>query len=83
MTDSLVQWRAVIGIFNYRSSVIFKSCRCNMTSNFISAFVNLLFYYHYQESAYIVLLQYHGDIELNPGLKKTKEKFSLSLPSES
>ena len=54
-----------------------------MTSNFISAFRNLLFYYHYQESAYIVLLQYHGDIELNPGLKKTKEKFSLSLLLES
>ena len=78
MTVSLVQWHAVIGIFNCRSSVIFKSCRYNVTSNFISAFGNLLFYYHYQESAYIALLQYHGDIELNPGLKKLK-KNSVSV----
>ena len=49
-----------------------------MTSNFISAFENLLSYYHYQENAYIVILQYHGDIELNPGLKKLK-KNSVSV----
>ena len=87
MTVSLVQWRAVIGIFNCRSSVMSRSSRCNLTSNFISAFENLLLFYHYQESSNIflimllyvlVLLQCHGDIELNPGPKKLK-KNSLSV----
>ena len=91
MMVSLVLWCAVIGIFNCRSSVMSKSCWCNLTSNFISTFENLLLFYHYQESTYIflitllnilVLLQCHGDIELNPGQKKTKEKFTLSLPLE-
>ena len=61
-----------------------KSCRCNLTSNSISAFESLLFY---QESTYIflilflcilVLLQCHMNIELNPGPKKLK-KNSLSV----
>ena len=56
-----------------------KSYSCNLTSSFISAFENLLPFYQNQESAYIflitllykfVLLQCHGDIKLNPGLKK-------------
>ena len=78
MTVSLVQWRAVTGIFNFHSSVMSKSSMCNLTSNFISAFENLFLFYHYQESAYIffitllyqlVLLQYHGYTELKPGPK--------------
>ena len=77
----------MIGIFNCLSSVISKSCWYNLTSNFISAFENLLLFYHYQENSYIflitllyilVLLQCHGDIELNPGRKKVK-KNSLSV----
>ena len=79
MALSLVQWHAVIGIFNCHSSVMPKSCSGNLTSKFISAFENLLPFYQYQESAYIilktllyifVLLQCHGDIKLNPGPKK-------------
>ena len=53
MTVSLVQWGAGIGIFNCHSSLMPKSCRCNLTSNFISAFENLLLFYHCQEIAYI------------------------------
>ena len=92
MTVSLVQWRAVIGIFNCRISVMSKSCRCKLTSNFISTFEILLLFDRYREIAYIfllrflyilVLLQCHGNTELNPGPKKTKEKFTLSLPLES
>ena len=87
MVVSKVQWCAVTGIFNYRSSVMSKSCRCNLTSNFISAFENLLLFSHYQESSYIflitllyilVIVQCHGDAELNPCPKRLK-KNSLSV----
>ena len=90
MTVSLAQWRAVIDIFNCCSSVMSKSCKRNLTSNFISE--NLLLFYHYQESVYInlimllyilVLLQCHGDTQLNSDPKKTKGKFTLNLPLES
>ena len=77
MTVSLVQWRVVLGIFDCCSSVMLKSYRCNMTSNFIFALENLFPFHHYQKSAYIllitflyklVLLKCRSDTELNPGL---------------
>ena len=86
MTVSLIQWRAVIGIFNYRSSVMSNQVN-NLTKNFISMFEMLLFCWHYFESAFIYLLislylftflPRHGDIELNPGPRKEK-KNSLSV----
>ena len=78
MTVSLVQWRAVIGVFNCRILVMSKNCENYLVNKFISLIESLLLLYHYFESAYIflftllylfVLLQCHGDIELNPGPK--------------
>ena len=78
MTVSLVQWRAVIGVFNCRILVMSKNCDNYLVNEFISLIESLLLLYHYFESAYIflftllylfVLLQCHGDIELNPGPK--------------
>ena len=80
MTVNLVQWHAVISSFNCRSSAM--SCHvCNLTKNFASMFEVLLLCWHYFESAFIflltlvymfIILQYHGDIELNPGPRKLK-----------
>ena len=84
MTVSLVQWRAVIGIFNSRISGIFINKRCNIIINLISMFETLLLFYHYVKGVYITLLYIfalllcHGDIEINPGPKKFK-KNSLSV----
>ena len=87
MTVNLVQWRAVIGIFNFRISGIFKNKRCNIIINLISMFETLLLFFHYVEGVYITiitllfifaLLLCHGDIEINPGPKKLK-KNSLSV----
>ena len=86
MTVSLIQWRAVVGIFNCRSSVMSNQVN-NLTKNFISMFEMLLFCWHYFESAFIYLLTLlylftflsrHGDIELNPGPRKEK-KNSVSV----
>ena len=86
MTVSLIQWRAVIGIFNCRSLVISNQVS-NLTKNFISMFEMLLFCWHCFQSASIYLLRLlylftilsrHGDIELNPGPRKEK-KNSLSV----
>ena len=86
MTVNLVQWRAVIGIFNFRISGIFINKRCNIIINLISMFETLLLFYHYVEGVYITiitllflfaLLLWHGDIEINLGAKKLK-KNSLS-----
>ena len=86
MSVSLIQWRAVIGIFNCRSSVMSNQVN-NLTKNFISMFEMLLFCWHYFESAFIYLLillylftflSRHGDTELNPGPRKEK-KNSLSV----
>ena len=83
MTVDLVQWRAVIGIFNSRISAIF----INKIINLISMFETLLLFYHYTEGVYItiitllfifVLLLCHGNTEINPGPKKLK-KNSLSV----
>ena len=83
MTFSLVQWRAVIGIFNCQKTAI--SCRiCNSTKQFVSIFEVLLCSWYYFESAFIFLLsllyvfiflQCHGDIELNPGPRKQKPNY--------
>ena len=83
MTVSLVQWRAVIGVFNCRILVMSKNCENYLVNKFISLIESLLLLYHYFESAYIflftllylfVVLQCHGDIELNPGPKNLKNK---------
>ena len=83
MTVSLVQWRAAIGIFNYRILVMSKKCENYLVNNFISLTETLLLFHHYFESAYIflftllylfVLLQCRGHIELNPGPKTLKNK---------
>ena len=80
MTVNLVQWRAVIGIFNCRSSAM--SCHvCNLTKNFVSMFKVLLLCWHYFESAFIflltlvymfIILQCHEGIEPNLGPRKLK-----------
>ena len=83
MTVSLVQWRAVIGVFNCRSLVMSKNSENYLVNNFISLIESLLLLCHYFESAYIflftllylfVLLQCDGDIELNPGPQNLKNK---------
>ena len=88
MTVSLVSWRAVIGIFNCRISVMSKICESHLVNNFTCLIESLLLFYHYFESAYIVLftllyifplLQCHGDIELNPGPQKLLNNNSLSI----
>ena len=55
MTVNLVQWRAVIGIFNFRSPVML-SYECNPNKNLASLFEVLLFCWHCFESAFIFLL---------------------------
>ena len=60
---------------------------CSSIKDFVSCFEILLFSWHYFESAFIILLtliyiysflQYHGDIELNPGPRKLKiNSFSI------
>ena len=88
MTVSLVSWRAVIGIFNCRISVMSEICESHLVNNFTCLIESLLLFYHYFESAYIVLftllyvfalLQCHGDIEVNPGPKKLLNNKSLSI----
>ena len=87
MTVNLNSWRAVIGIFNCRISVRSKNCKSHLANNLHSLIEVLFLFNHYFESAYIflfallylfVFLQRHGDIELNPGPKKLKNK-SLSV----
>ena len=82
MTVSLVQWRAVVGIFNCPSLVISKSNICNISKNLCSIFECLFLCYHCFENFLFFLLtflymffllRYHGDIELNPGPRKLKE----------
>ena len=87
MTVSLIQWRAVIGVFNCRILVMTKNYENYFVNNFICLIESLLLLYHYFESAYIflftllylfVLLQCHGDIELNPGPKNFLKNYSQS-----
>ena len=74
MTVSLIQWRAVITIFNCRFVGLSKNC--NLSRTFTTAFEMVFLCYHYFESVHIFLLAFlymscflncHGDIELNPG----------------
>ena len=87
MTVSLVQCRALIGIFNCRISGTSTNNRYNLIRKFVSMLENLLLFYHYLEGVYItvitllyifVLLLCHGDIEPNTATKKLK-KNSLSI----
>ena len=87
MTVSLVQWHAVIGIFNCRSLKISKSIACNIRNNISAIFECLILCFHYFRSflfslltrLYIfLLLRSHGDIELSPGPNKSKEN-NLSI----
>ena len=55
MTVNLVQWRAVIDIFNCRSSVM-PSYERNLNKSLASLFEVLLFCWHCFESAFIFLL---------------------------
>ena len=82
MTVSLVQWRALIGIFNCRISGTSANNRYNLIRKFVSMFENLLLFYHYLKGVYttvitllyiFVLFLCHGDIEPNPGPKKLKK----------
>ena len=87
ITVSLVQWRAVIGIFNSRFLKISKNFACNKRSNISTIFECLILCFDYFENflfslltcLYIfLLLRSHADIELNPGPKKSKEN-NLSI----
>ena len=80
MMVSLIQWFAVIGIFNCQGVTIPKNHLCSLSIEI------LLVCWHYFESAFIflltliyifLLLQCHGDIELNPGPQKLKPKSLL------
>ena len=82
MTVSLVPWREVIGTFNCRILAIFKSRTNSLKKNLGSLFELLFLCFHYFENTlfslltllYVfILLRCHGDIELNPGPKKSKE----------
>ena len=78
---NLVQRRALIGIFNCRSSVMSHHV-CNLTKNLFSMFEVLLLCWHYFEIALCFILktlvpmfiipQCHGDIEPSPGPRKLK-----------
>ena len=81
MTVSLVQWRAVIGIFDCRCLVISKSSISRLIKNFGSLFESLFLCFDYFKCILLflltflyisVLLRRHGDIELNPGPRKSK-----------
>ena len=87
MMVSLFQWRAVIGIFNCRSSAMYYRV-CNLIKDFVSCFEILLFCWHYFKSAFIIFfltfiyiysfLQYYRDITLNPSQRKLKiNSFSI------
>ena len=86
MMVSLFQWRAVVGIFNSRSSAR-SYLVCNLIKNFVPCFEILLFCWRYFQSAFIILLtliyihiflQCHRDIELNQGPRKLKiNSFSI------
>ena len=87
MTVSLVQWRALIGIFNCRISGTSTNDRYNLIRKFVSILENLFPFYYDLEGVYttvitllyiFVLFLCHGDIEPNPGSKKLK-KDSLSV----
>ena len=47
MTVSLVQWRALIGVFNCQISGTSTNNRYNLIRKFVSMLENLLLFYHY------------------------------------
>ena len=76
VTVSLVQWRAVIGIFHYRRLATFTKLVLNLTNDFDSLLEILFLCWHYFENTFIFLLtlvylflfqQCHNNIEPNPG----------------
>ena len=56
MTISLVQWRALIGIFNCRIPGTSTNNRYNLIRNYVSVVENLLLFYHYLEEVYIPII---------------------------
>ena len=56
MTVSLVQWRALIGIFDFQISGTSTNNRYNLIINFVSVLENLLLFYHYLEGVYITVI---------------------------
>ena len=77
MTFNLDQWRAITGNFNWQSSELSYHV-CMIIQNFVSMLDVLLYCWHYFESAFIflltlvyilIILQFHGNIEPNPGPK--------------
>ena len=84
MTVSLVQWYALIGIFNCQVSVTSKNNRYNLIRNFVSMLENFLLFYHDLKGVYITVITFlyvfvpllcHGDIEPNSAPKKLKNIF--------
>ena len=82
MTVSLVQWRAAIGIFNCRSLEMHKNFICNKFKVLVTILECLFLCYHYLESFFFslptilsmfLLLRSHGDIDLNPGPRKSND----------
>ena len=79
MTVSLVQWRALVGIFDCWISGTLTNNRYNLIRKFVSMLKNLLLCYHCLEATIItllyifVLLLFHGDIEPKPGPKNLKK----------
>ena len=82
MTVSLIIWCAAIGKFNCHVVLKSKSPVCSMKKNLGFLFESLFLCFHYFENSlfslltllYVfVFLRCHGDIELNPGPKKSKD----------
>ena len=82
MTVSLVQWHAAIGIFNCRSLEMHKNFICNKFKVLVTILECLFLCHHYLESFsfslltilyMFLLLRSHGDIELNPGPRKSND----------
>ena len=87
MTVSLIQWRASVGTFNCRFFAKSERRMCNLIKNLGHLFESLFLCLHYFENILLshlallyvfLLLRCHGDIELNPGPRKSKES-SLSV----
>ena len=86
ITVSLVQWRAVTGIFNCRNLATSTKLVLNLTNDFDSLLEILFLCLHYFESTFIFLLtsvylflflQCQGDIEPNSGPRNIKKNYIL------
>ena len=87
MTVSLVQWRGIIGIFNYQSLGKPNHSIYETKRNHISLIKSLSCCCHCFEKVYVPLftllyilvpLKYHGNVDLNPGQKYSRKISSLS-----